>query len=158
MKGNILVKAETFPETSGVTIQHSLRTNHGSAWVKLPPDENGFHKLDGKYRAIFTRLRAAQDAVFKPFVCNCKTDCSTGRCTCPKYNLPCTGICGVYQGLTSRNILYWLCIYLYNSKRDYLYCMGYVKVTTWHVFKSMKGFMNFWITITSILYKPVTHD
>ena len=42
--------------------------------VELPPDENGFHKLDGKYRAIFTGLHAVPDALLKSFFCNCKTD------------------------------------------------------------------------------------
>ena len=44
--------------------------------VELPPDENGFHKLDGEYRDIFTGLPAA---ILKSFFCNCTTDCSTGK-------------------------------------------------------------------------------
>ena len=66
--------------------------------VELPPDENGFHKLDGKYQTIFTRLPTA---LLKSFFRNCKTDCSTGSCTCPKLNLTCTDMCGVCQGLTT---------------------------------------------------------
>ena len=66
--------------------------------VELPPDENGFNKLDGKYQTIFTRLPIA---LLKSFFRNCKTDCSTGSCTCPKLNLTCTDMCGVCQGLTT---------------------------------------------------------
>ena len=65
--------------------------------VELPPDGNGFHKLDGKYHTIFIRLPTA---LLKSVFRNCKTDCSTGSCTCPKLNLSCTDMCGVCQGLT----------------------------------------------------------
>ena len=34
----------------------------------------------------------------------------------------------------------------------WLSLMGYLKVTTWHVFKLSKSFRNFWITITLFLY------
>ena len=70
VKGNVLVKAETFTVTSGSTKQHSLWTYHQVlAWLglDLPPDMYGFHILDGKYRAIFTELPAAPDALLKPF-------------------------------------------------------------------------------------------
>ena len=106
LKGNVLVKAETLTATSGSTKQHSLRTYHQvMAWLglDLPPDKYGFRILDGKYRAIFTELAAAPDALLKSFFCNCKTDCNTSRCTCRKYNLPCTDMCGVCQGLGCRN-------------------------------------------------------
>ena len=106
LKGNVLVKAETLTATSGSTKQHSLWTYHQVlAWLglELPPDMYGFHILDGKYRAIFTELPAAPDALLKPFFCNCKTDCNTGWCTCRKHNLPCTDMCGVCQGLGCRN-------------------------------------------------------
>ena len=70
LKGNVLVKAETLTATSGSTKQHSLWTYHQVlAWLglDLPPDMYGFHILDGKYRAIFTELPAAPDALLKPF-------------------------------------------------------------------------------------------
>ena len=44
-----------------------------------PLDENCFHKLDGKYRAIFTGLPTA---LLKSFFCNWKTACGTVICAC----------------------------------------------------------------------------
>ena len=55
--------------------------------------------------------------------------------------------------------LYWetwntistLYILLY-LKLDYVSRIGYLKVTTWYVFKLLASFRHIWITITSILY------
>ena len=132
LKENVLVKADTIIANSGSTKQHSVWTYHDMSWCELPPDENGFHKLDGKYHAIFTGLPAASGALLKLFFCNCKTDCSTGGCTCLKYYLPRMDMCGVCQGLTSEK-------HRATNKHGYLSVSDRVMIVTIAVYTGKLG-------------------
>ena len=71
LKENVLVKEDSSLQPVGQL--SNIPPGFTMTWlgVELPPDENGFHKLDGKYHTIFTWLPAT---LLKSFLCHCKTD------------------------------------------------------------------------------------
>ena len=107
MKGNKVVSPEYLPPTSGATEQHSLRVCHQiMAWlgIDLPAEEYGWELKNNSYRAKFTNEPPAPEDLLKAIFCNCKSECNTKHCTCNKFNLMCTDLCGTCQGLTCANI------------------------------------------------------
>ena len=107
LKGNTAVSPEFLPPTSGATEQHSLRVRHQiMSWsgVELPAEEYGWYIANNTCRAKFTNHKAAPQELLKAIFCNCKTECDTKRCTCKRYNLPCTDLCGKCQGTKCANI------------------------------------------------------
>jgi hypothetical protein len=48
-------------------------------------------------------MPAAPEHLLKIIHCNCTTGCSTARCGCRKYGLPCTADCGSCQEQTCEN-------------------------------------------------------
>ena len=69
----------------------------------LPPEEYGFELRGNKYRAKFTADPPAPEKLLKTIFCNCKTDCSTKKCSCRSFNLVCTDICGTCGGTKCSN-------------------------------------------------------
>ena len=43
---------------------------------------------------LTTDLSPAPDELLKMTGCNCHTDCSSMRCTCKKFNVKCSSVCG----------------------------------------------------------------
>jgi len=56
-----------------------------------------------KYLPIQTDLPAAPSQLLDVICCNCKTDYSTKRCTCRKYDMPSTVACGECRGTSCVN-------------------------------------------------------
>ena len=100
LKGNKTVSPEYLPPTSGPTEQHSVRVWHQiMAWMglDLPAEDYGWELNNSKYRAKHTNDPPAPQDLLKSIFCYCKTDCDTKRCTCKRFNLMCTDICGSCQ-------------------------------------------------------------
>ena len=100
LKGNKAVSPEYLPPTSGPTEQHSVRVWHQiMAWMglDLPAEDYGWELNNSKYRAKHTNDPPAPQDLLKSIFCYCKTDCDTKRCTCKRFNLMCTDICGSCQ-------------------------------------------------------------
>ena len=49
---------------------------------------------------VLTDLSPAPDKLLKMIRCNCHTDCSSMRCTCKKYKVKCSSVCGNCKGTT----------------------------------------------------------
>ena len=91
------ISPEYLPPSSGSTEQHSLRKRHQiMEWqgCDLPADEYGFEIRGNKLRARLTNQAPAPNELLKSFFCNCKSDCNDKRCSCQKYSLKCTDLCG----------------------------------------------------------------
>ena len=104
---NTAVSPEYLPPTSGATEQHSLRVRcQTMTWfgVELPAVEYGWYIVNNTYRTKCTHHKAAPENLLKAIFCNFKTECDTKRCTCKRYNLTCTDLCGICQGTKCANI------------------------------------------------------
>ena len=53
---------------------------------------------------IKTDMPPAPKDLLNIFRCNCKTGCSTKRCTCRRHALECTPACGECRGLSCSNL------------------------------------------------------
>ena len=69
------------------------------AWkgVELQAKDFGWELRNGKYRAKTTNEPPASKELLKAIFCNCKSDCNTKRCSCKRFNLMCTNLCGPCQ-------------------------------------------------------------
>ena len=59
----------------------------------------GWQVENGRMIPKKTDQNPAPQELLKAIFCKCKTDCSTFRCTCKKFNLTCTDLCSVCQGV-----------------------------------------------------------
>ena len=60
----------------------------------LDPPQNGHHKKsDGQLKPTTTNALPAPKAIIETVSCQCKTDCSSARCSCRTQNLSCTNLC-----------------------------------------------------------------
>jgi len=53
--------------------------------------------LDNWFVPLMPRMNAAPDSLLKVIRCNCSTACKTLHCSCRRYELPCTTVCGPCQ-------------------------------------------------------------
>lgn len=58
---------------------------------------------DRKMLPIYTHKAPAPENMLKIIKCGCKTDCNNQRCTCQKYNLKCSSMCGECRGMYCLN-------------------------------------------------------
>ena len=94
---------------AGSNRENSLRTRRQiMEWMglDLPALKYGFELRGNKYRAKFTDNTPAPEELLKTFYCNCKTDCSTKRCSSCNFNLKCTELCGTCGGTKCSNTEY----------------------------------------------------
>ena len=106
LKGNKMVCPEQLPQTGGSIMQHYLRVHHQiMAWrgIELPPENYGWVLRDNKLRAKITNDPPAPQSLLESIFCNCKTDCLTKRCTCKRFSLHCTDLCGSCNGAKCSN-------------------------------------------------------
>jgi len=105
--GSSFVQPESLPPTSAAAAFHSLRVYYQiQEWKgckQLQPVDWGWHLADGKLLPIRTELPPAHSALLEMIRCNCKSDCSTCRCTCKKYDLDCSAACGTCKGQSCSN-------------------------------------------------------
>jgi len=104
--GTTFVQSECLPPTSAAAVYHSLRVYYQvQQWkgVALQPQDWGWSLEDGKLLPIRTDLPAAHESLLEVIRCNCRSDCSTQRCTCKKHGLDCSAACGVCRGQSCTN-------------------------------------------------------
>ena len=104
--GNTCVQPESLPPTSAAARFHSLRVYHQvQQWkgTDLPPQEWGWEMKGGNLSPTRTNLPAAHASLLEIIRCNCKTDCSTQRCSCRKNGLDCSAACGACKGVSCVN-------------------------------------------------------
>ena len=107
-KSSSFVEPQTLPPTSAATGYHSLRVYFQiQTWKEtvgqMKPEEWGWKITDGQLLPVQTHLPAAPEKLIKIFRCNCKTGCSTSRCTCRRIAVDCTWMCGVCKGVSCEN-------------------------------------------------------
>ena len=107
-KSRTFVEPQTLPPTSAATQYRSLRVYFQIQTEKetagqLKPEEWGWKITDGQLLPVQTHLPAAPEKLTKIFRCNCKTGCSTSRCTCKRIPIDCTWMCGVCKGVSCAN-------------------------------------------------------
>lgn len=99
-----MAESDKLPPTLGALKQHVLRVHiqakvWGQASValqdpQLDPLQNGYHRdSDGQLKPITTDVLPAPKAIIEMVRCQCKTECSSARCSCRAKNLPCTNLC-----------------------------------------------------------------
>lgn len=103
------VTAERLPPTAAATKYHSMRVYYQMmVWMGKDNDldacEWGWKLEGGQLVPIESDMNAAPDNLLKMIHCNCTTACSSQRCSCRGYGLPCTSACGPCQLDTCNNL------------------------------------------------------
>jgi len=94
-----MAESDKLPSTLGALRQHVLRVHiqarvWGQASIalqdpQLDPLQNGYHKeFDGQLKPTMTDTLPAPKAVIEMVRCQCKTDCSSARCSCRTRTYP----------------------------------------------------------------------
>ena len=96
------VTPERLPPTESATKFHCRRAYYQvMVWMGT---EDGMDALDwgwtlqyNRFVPLMSTMNVAPDSLLKVIHCNCTTACKTLRCSCRKYGLPCTIVCGPCQ-------------------------------------------------------------
>jgi hypothetical protein len=98
-----LAESNRLPPTLGALEEHIKRVRLQSrVWCQatvmqqqpFDPLKFGYHKdAGGQILPITTKVLSAPQAIIELVRCNCKTSCSTQRCSCRLNNLTCTELC-----------------------------------------------------------------
>ena len=96
------VTPERLPPTASSTKFHSLRVYYQiMVWTQqesdMDPLDWGWKLQEGKLVPMMSTMKAAPATLLKVIHCNCASGCSTSRCSCRKYGLPCSAACGPCQ-------------------------------------------------------------
>ena len=97
----------SLPPTSAAAKFHSRRVYHQvQTWKgkSLNAEDWGWSIRDGIMTPTGTDQKPAPDYLMEAIHCNCRTDCSTRRCSCRKYGLECSPACGDCKGLLCTNV------------------------------------------------------
>ena len=100
------IQAQALPPTSNAAKYHSLRVFHQiSEWMgkSLDATAYGWRKKDGKFLPVKTDVPPAPNYLLEVIHCNCKTGCSTLKCTCRRHGLEYTFACGDCKGSSCSN-------------------------------------------------------
>ncbi|KAJ8880744.1 hypothetical protein PR048_017214 [Dryococelus australis] len=81
--------------------ESSTKFHHTIIWMSMAREINPVNwglKLDGEELVpVICDMNAAPETLLKIIHCNCKSDCSSNRCSCRAYGLPCSYVCGSCQ-------------------------------------------------------------
>ena len=105
---NVFDPHTCLPLTSSLVKFHSLRVFHQiSKWKgeNFNAIEYGWKEKDGKFIPLRTDLPPAHDHPLEVDHCNCKTSCSTLKCTFRWNGLECTFSCGDSKGTSCSNAM-----------------------------------------------------
>ena len=102
------VKVHKLPPTSAAARYHSMRAYlQVQQWKQptcpLDPLSWGWSLVQGRLAPIQVDLPPAPETLLQVIRCNCKTDCSSNRCTCRKHGLQCSTACGNCRGIVCSN-------------------------------------------------------
>ena len=109
LKSYKYVDARELPPTSEAAKFHCLRVYYQiQVWMgkseHLDPKKWGWEIASDQLMPIKTDMPPAPKELLNIFRCNCKTGCSTKRCTCRRHALECTPACGECRGLSCSNL------------------------------------------------------
>ena len=91
------VSPERLPPTESDTKLH-LRSWYGRGKEEgMDPRNWAWNLQDNRLVPVMSTMNAAPDNLLKIILCNCSTACKTLRCSCRRYGLPCTTVCGPCQ-------------------------------------------------------------
>ncbi len=98
-----LAESNKLPPTLGALEEHINRVRLQSrVWCQatvmqqqpLDPLQFGYYMdTDGQLLPLTTKVLPAPQAIIELVRCQCRTNCSTQRCSCRRNNLPCTELC-----------------------------------------------------------------
>ena len=96
------VQPQSLPPTSSAAKYHSLRVYYQiqeqkGFGDKIRPEEWGWIKMK-EFVPVQTDLAPAPQELLRVIRCNCKSDCSSSRCTCKKHGMECSAACGNCRG------------------------------------------------------------
>ena len=102
------VEPRSLPPTSAAARYHSYRVylqifQWKSPHCTLREESWGWKVTESGFVPILTDRPPAPADLLKIIRCDCKTDCSSGCCTCRKNGLKCTLACGDCQGSSCTN-------------------------------------------------------
>jgi len=108
LKSYKYVDASDLPPTSGAAKFHSLRAYYQvQVWRgksgHLDPKDWGWEITNDQLMPVKTDMPPAPKELLRIFRCNCKTGCSSKRCTCRRHGLECTPACGECKGMSCSN-------------------------------------------------------
>ena len=98
-----MAESTKLPPILGALKQHTLRVRvQCNVWGQcdvfhqkfLDPLQNGFYKEpSSEIKSMTTDVLPAPKAIIEMVRCQCKTNCSSKRCSCRAASLPCTDLC-----------------------------------------------------------------
>ena len=96
------VSPERLPPTESATKLHCRRAFYQvMVWAGkeegMDPRNWEWNLQDNRLVPLMSTMNDAPDNLLKSIHCNCSTACKTLRCSCRRYGLPCTTICGPCQ-------------------------------------------------------------
>ena len=103
------LEPKKLPPTTSAAQFHSLRTFYQvQEWmtlgeVGLNPKDWGWEIQDDILFPVYTNAAAAPEELLNIVKCNCKTDCTSARCSCRRHGLVCTTGCGECRGESCTN-------------------------------------------------------
>lgn len=102
------VTPERLPPTASATKFHSLRCYYQiMTWLGketgLDAKDWGWKCENNQFQPVMSDKSPAPDSLLKVVHCSCTKACTSGRCTCRGYGLPCTSACGQCQTETCEN-------------------------------------------------------
>lgn len=104
---SIFVHPQVLPPSASATKFHSFRVYlQVQEWMGragLIPTDWGWQMANGRLIPIETDLPPAPSALLNVIRCNCKTDCTSARCSCKKHGLQCSLACGECRGVSCAN-------------------------------------------------------
>lgn len=106
-----VVQAKELPPTYAAAKYHAYRVFFQvQEWRSLgknyfDPCQWGWHLQGDSLAPHMTNLAAAPDELIMIIRCTCKKNCGTGKCTCKKHGLPCTGACAECRGTSCSNLV-----------------------------------------------------
>jgi len=63
----------------------------------MNPTDRGWMEESRQLIPVMTEKKAAPGEILKVIHCNCLAECKSCRCSCQRYELPCTAACGPCQ-------------------------------------------------------------
>ena len=100
------IDAKSLPPTFAAAKFHSLRVRAQVLHWRgedVNVEERGWRMIDGQVFHIMTDLPPALKSLLHVVRCNCKSGCSTMRCSCRKHNLECLPVCSQCRGSSCTN-------------------------------------------------------
>ena len=102
------VQPRTLLPTSSVASNHSLPVYHQvQQWngVYKCEEDWGWKVIEGHMVPVQTDMQPAPAYLLEAINCNCKSNCSTRRCSCVRIGLFCSPPCGKCRGLPCSNVV-----------------------------------------------------